>query len=199
MNSENSRRSWGCCKNKQTIRALYQDDSFLLKTCFRLAPFYPIPLFGFFRFSLCSWSLGSYCPCRWKLPLPPNLFQHLNTSWACGCIQLRFISSIVPKQTSDKERHTPHSIGLKRPPPRSTGGLTSLNPHVHCKVWFLTSQRKNRNGQWYSACWVNCNKSLFYQKQSQELRAHCWPGHLLLHFISMVWTTLITTQLDSVV
>lgn len=80
-------------------------------------------------------------------PTPsPKLFQHLNTSWACGCIRLRFISSTVPKQTTDKERHTSHSIGLKPlQQQRLTGGVTSLNPQRLSKVPLLTPPKaKNR-------------------------------------------------------
>lgn len=127
-------------QQQKTIRTLCEDQKILLKTFLMMAPYYtlwqrncnppythtnhpPHPHVGFFRFSL--WSLGPFCPCRWKPPLPPIFFQRHNTSWACGCIRLRFISSTVPKQTTDKERHTSHSIGLKPPPAAEAyrGGL----------------------------------------------------------------------------
>lgn len=126
-----------------------------------------------------------------KAPPSPNLFQHLNTSWACGCIRLRFISSTVPKQTADKERHTSHSIGLKplqqqRLTGAGGGGCYKLEPHVLCTVPLLRPPKaKNRP---VMLCFFQ-KKAEWIYRSSNKSKLRSWAQTSALHCTEIVFHT----------
>lgn len=105
----------------------------------------PPPNLGFFRFSLCSWSLGSYCP------FPPTSFNIWRQAERVGAFgsdsyHLQFQNKPLTKKDI---HHIPQGSS---PPPAAEayGGVTSLNPHVLWKVPLLTPP-KAKTGQWCSA------------------------------------------------